>query len=158
MNVNKIPRLMTSKKRADYQREYRKQRIHRVIIFSQEEYQTLLKSARDCKKPFSTYVRQTALSLGANRYVLPDYEQTRAVQLLLVRYGTLLNQIAYVSNATFEVSPGAIQNIQTQFRKMEQQITALYNKPILVDDVIRNTVLKNPDYLRRIKTLLNEFS
>lgn len=149
---------MSSKNHAEYQRNYRKNRIHRIIIFSIEEYQTLENSARECKKPFSTYVRELALSQASNQYVLPDMEDTKRIQLLLIKFGTNLNQIAHTANAIYDVPPSVITQVQEQFKNMEREIMAVYKNPPLVEDMVRDSILKNPEYLDRIKTVLNEFS
>lgn len=148
---------MPSKNHTEYQREYRKQRVHRVIIFSQDDYKTLLKSAQEYQKPFSSHVRELALSQVSNQYVLPNDKDTKRVQILLIKFGTTQNQIAHVCNATFNVSQEAIERIQTLFKQMEQDVMAVYRNPPLVENVVRKAILKNPDYLHRIKTVLNEF-
>jgi len=149
---------MPSNQHTEYQKQYRKHRIHRVIIFSKEEYQLLLDLAKEHHKPFSTFVREVALAHVSNQYVLPNDEQTKAVQVLLIRYGTNLNQIAHVTNATFHISREKIFEIQNQFQKLRQEILDLYNKPIPVEEVIRNAIHKNPEFKQRIELILKERS
>jgi Mobilization protein NikA len=149
---------MHSKNHTEYQKQYRKHRIHRLIIFSREEYQTLLNSAKEHHKPFSTFIREMALAHISNQYVLPNDEQTKAVQLLLTRYGTNLNQLAYISNATFHIDDDRIAVIQNQFQKLKQEIIDLYNKPISVEEVIRDAFRRDPEFKKRIAIILNESS
>ena len=149
---------MPSNQHTEYQKHYRKHRIHRVIIFSKEEYQLLLDLAKEHHKPFSTFVREVALAHVSNQYVLPNDEQTKAVQVLLIRYGTNLNQIAHVTNATFHISREKIFELQHQFQKLRQEILDLYNKPIPVEEVIRNAINKNPEFKQRIELILKERS
>jgi hypothetical protein len=147
---------MTSNQHTEYQKQYRKHRIHRVIIFSKEEYQILLNLAKEHRKPFSTFVREVALAHVSNQYVLPNDEQTKAVQVLLIRYGTNLNQIAHVTNATFHISQEKIYEIQNQFQKLRQEVLDLYNKPIPVEQVIRDAITKHPEFKEQIALILND--
>lgn len=49
---------MTPEAKKVYNKEYRKHRVHRVIIFSKEEYEHLTTLAEKHRKPFSTLVRE----------------------------------------------------------------------------------------------------
>jgi|GEM_PF-6758928 len=149
---------MPTNEHTEYQKQYRKHRIHRVIIFSKEEYQLLLDLAKEYHKPFSTFVREVALAHISNQYVMPNDEQSKAVQVLLIRYGTSLNQVAHLANATSHISHVGILNIQKQFQKMRQEIIDLYNKPVPVEEVIRNAIHKNPEFKQRIELILKERS
>ena len=150
--------MMNKKTHRDYQREYRKHKMIRVIIFSQNEYRILQNAAQEQQKPFSTFVRELALAQVTNQYVLPNAMQTKSVQLLLTRIGTNVNQIAHLANATLQISSEKIQSIQKHFSKIEEGIMDIYKKPVLVEDIVRASVKANPDYLKRIETVLKEFS
>ena len=90
---------MTKDENKNYQHEYRKRKVHRVIIFSQAQYKFLFELAKKQDKPFGTFVRELALAQGKNEYVLPSDEATRLVKILLIKYGTNLNQLAHIANA-----------------------------------------------------------
>jgi hypothetical protein len=147
---------MSTKNHNEYMKAYRKDRIHRIVIFSHEQYELLLQSAKEHKKPFSTHVRELSLAFVSNQYVLPSDEQTKAVQVLLIRYGTNLNQIAHVANATFQISREKIFEIQNQFQKLRQEVLELYNKPISVEQVIRDAITKQPEFKEQIALILKE--
>lgn len=149
--------MMNKETHRDYQREYRKHRMIRVVIFSQDEYRILQNAAQEHRKPFSTFVREMALAQVTNQYVLPNAKQTKAVQLLLTRIGTNVNQIAHLANATLQISTEKIQSVQKHFSKIEEGIMDIYKKPVLVEDMVRASISKDSDYLKRIETVLNEF-
>ncbi|QMU65123.1 MAG: plasmid mobilization relaxosome protein MobC [Flavobacteriaceae bacterium] len=153
---NLLRMTMTAEEKKAYNKEYRKNRIHRIIIFSQEQYDMLLKLAQKHHKPFSTLVRELALSQAKNQYVLPLEEQTQEVKILLVRIGTNINQIAHIANATKKISIEIIKKIQTEFSELQKAIIAIYDKPQSVSELIRNTLIKTPSYADEIKTVLNQ--
>lgn len=141
----------------NYQKQYRKHRVHRIIIFSQEEYKILMGIAEQQRKPFGTLVRELALAQASNRYIIPYEKQTHRVKILLIRYGTNLNQIAHVLNSTKAFPKGGIDNIKKEFSKMQKGIMKIYNEPIQVKDLVHHTLIKNPDYLEEIELVLKEF-
>jgi len=147
---------MSTEEKKDYGKEYRKRKIHRVIIFSQAQYQLLFKLAQKQQKPFSTMVRELALAQATNQYVLPLDTQTHEVKILLIRYGSNLNQIAHISNSKLEVSPELIETIQAEFKALQKAITAIYDKPIRVNDLVHNTLIKTPSYANEIKEVLTQ--
>ena len=147
---------MSTEEKKDYGKEYRKRKVHRVIIFSQEQYHLLLKLAQKQQKPFSTMVRELAIAQASNNYVLPLDSQTHEVKILLIKYGSNLNQIAHISNSKLEVSSESIAKIQVEFKALQKAITAIYDKPIRVNDLVRNTLIKTPSYASEIKAVLTQ--
>ena len=137
---------MTSDKKSAYSKEYRKLRIHRVVIFSKEEFQHLTTLAEKHRKGFSTLVRDFALAQSKNQYVLPLKEQTHKVKILLIRYNTNLNQIAHIANATKEISLEIIKKVKEEFSELQKAIIAIYDKPLRLSDLIRNSLIKTPSY------------
>ena len=149
---------MTSKERKKYLKQYREHKVHRVIIFSKEEYELLMSKAEKQNKPFSTMVRELALAQATNEFVLPNDEQTHEVKILLVRYGTNLNQISHISNSKREISQETIEEIQQQFLEMRNAIVKIYDKPIPVKELVRNTLIKTPAYADDIKEILIQYT
>lgn len=148
---------MTSVQKNNYQKQYRKDKKHCLIIFSQEQHQFLNEKAKKAGKSFGAYVREQTLAKVGEKYILPFDEQTHEVKILLIRYGTNLNQIAHLVNSTKKISPEIIQKIQAEFAEMQTGIMKIYNAPIQVKDLVRNTLIKNPEYAEKIKTVLHEF-
>jgi hypothetical protein len=145
-----------SKDKNEYQKEYRKHKVHRVVIFSQEQYQLLKKLSLQQQKPFTTMVRELALQQATNQFVLPLDEQTNEVKILLIRYGTNLNQISHVCNSTHKVTTEIIEEVQTNFLEMKKGIVKIYDEPIQVKELVRRTLIKKPEYAKEIKFILTE--
>ena len=139
-----------------YNKEYRKHRVHRVIIFSKEEYEHLSALAEKHRKPFSTLVRELALAQSNNEYLLPLEEQTQEVKVLLIRIGTNINQIAHICNATKKISLDIIKKLQAEFSELQRAMIAIYDKPMRISDLVRNTLIKTPNYAEEIKAVLNQ--
>ncbi|MEZ5196391.1 MAG: plasmid mobilization relaxosome protein MobC [Bacteroidales bacterium] len=148
---------MAKQNRNEYLKEYRKQRIHRVIIFTPDQYNLLQKRARKYGKPFSTFVREMALSQASNQYLSHDHK-LKEIRLLLIRLGTNTNQLAHVANATFSIPHPGIEDLQKQFKSIHQEIMKVFQKPILVEDVVRNAISKDRNYIQRIETIIKELS
>lgn len=149
---------MNRKSHTEYLRDYRKHRVHRVIIFSQEDYDMLLALAKKYHKPFSTLVRELALAQANNQYLLPNEQQAKSVQYLLKKMGTNINQLAHVANATLELPYDGIQFMQKEFVKLENDIKNIYHKPIIIEDIIQYAISTSPAYIERIKNILKEAS
>ncbi|QMU64813.1 MAG: plasmid mobilization relaxosome protein MobC [Flavobacteriaceae bacterium] len=147
---------MTADKKSAYSKEYRKLRVHRVIIFSKEEFQHLTALAEKHRKPFSTLVRELALAQSKNQYLLPLEEQTQEVKIQLIKIGTNINQIAHVCNATKKISLDIIKKLQAEFSELQKAIVAIYDKPQSLSDLIRNTLIKIPSYAEEIKAVLTQ--
>jgi len=148
---------MTSAKKNTYQRRYRQEKKHCTIIFSLEQHQFLDRKAKKAGKGFGSYVRELALFKAKEEYILPYNEQTHEVKILLVRYGTNLNQISHLCNSTRKVSPEIIEQVRQQFSEMQTGIMKIYNAPIQVKELVRHTLIKTPEYSKEIENVLNEF-
>ncbi len=149
---------MNRKSHTEYLRDYRKHRVHRVIIFNQEDYDMLLDLSKKYQKPFSSLVRELALAQANNQYLLPNEEQTKSVQFLLKKMGTNINQLAHVANATLELPHSGIEFMQKEFINLENDIKNIYHKPIIIEDIIKYAISTNPAYIKRIENILKEFS
>jgi hypothetical protein len=145
---------MTKDQHNNYQHEYRKRKVHRVIIFSQAQYTFLFELAKKQDKPFGTFVRELALAQGKNEYVLPSDEATHSVKILLIKYGSNLNQLAHIANAKKEVSNDTIKTVQQEFLAMKDAIVKIYDKPIPVKELVRNTLITTPSYSEEIRDVL----
>lgn len=144
-------------KQKEYQKQYRDRKMHRLVIFSQEQYQLLQKVAERQQKPFSTMVRELALAQASNQYVLPLNEQTHEVKILLIRYGTNLNQIAFVANSTRKTPSEILEKVRANFHEMQTGIMKIYNSPIEVKELVRRTLTKTPSYAEEIRKVLTQF-
>ncbi len=148
---------MTAKDRKNtYQKQYRQQKKHCLIIFGQEQYNLLKTEATKAGKPFGAFVRELALASASIEYILPYDQQTHDVKVLLVRYGTLLNQIALVVNSTKTVSPEIMERVRANFFEMQAEIKKIYNTPIEVKELVLHTLIKNPDYADDIQQVLTQ--
>lgn len=147
---------MTHKDKNTYQRHYRQQKKHCTIIFTPEQHEFLNAKAKKIGKPFGTFLRERALASVSKEYILPFESQTNEVKILLIRYGTNLNQIAHLVNATKKISPEIIEDVRANFTKMQAGIMKIYNTPIEVKELVRRTVIKNPSYASEIIDVLNQ--
>ncbi len=147
---------MTSKDKNTYQRQYRKDKKHCLIIFNQEQHSFLSEKAKLAGKSFGRYLREQALSKSKEEYIVPLDKQTHEVIVLLVRYGTLLNQVAFVVNSTKTVTPEIIEQIRVNFSEMQTGIMKIYNAPVQVKILVRNTLIKTPSYAEEIRNVLTQ--
>lgn len=156
-NIDEIRKVYRKEYKKEYRRRYQKNRIHRVIIFSPEEFALLKKASKNHKKPFSTFVRESALAYVSNGYIIPDPSETRLVLVALKKYGVNLNQISHLCNSRKTVRSTEITNVQNNFKGLEKNIKSIYTKPIKIEDFIRDVIKKNPAYAHRIQAVLNNF-
>lgn len=141
-----------------YAKEYAKKRVHRIIIFSPEEYARLLVASRNHGKPFSTFVRESALAYTSNGYILPDPAETKAVLVALKKYGTNLNQISHLCNSVQQVPNKEIIRVRDNFNSLACDIKRIYTQPIQIEDFIESVVRKNPDYSTKIYRVLESLN
>jgi len=141
--------------RKQYLKEYHKVRIHRVLIFSKEEYALLKKGSKNHKLPFATYVRKCALEYQSRGFIIPDEEETKKILVLLKRYGVLLNQICAVINYQKYASPEILITVQGNFNALEKELRNIFEEPIIIEDFILNLIKKDPSYINRILTIIN---
>ena len=154
--IDKLRKVYRKEYIKEYRKLYQKKRVHRVVIFSHEEFALLTKASKNHKLPFSTLVRESALKYLSNGYIVPDKAQTKKVLVALKRYGVLLNQIAYIVNATKSVSPYHIKKVQSNFQILETEVKRLFTEPILIEDFVREVIAKEPLYAEKIQSVLNE--
>ncbi len=141
--------------RRRYLKEYHKVRIHRVIIFSKEEYALLKKGSKNHKLPFATYVRKSALKYQSRGFIIPDKDEARQLLVLLKRYGVLLNQIAYVVNSQKYANPDLLIKVQKNFNSLENEIRSIIEEPIIIEDFISDLINREPSYIDRILAIIN---
>ena len=139
-----------------YAKEYAKKRVHRVVIFSQEEYKRLKTACKNHRKPFSTFVRESALAYTFNGYILPNPSETKAVLLALKRYGVNLNQISHLCNYRSKVLSKDVERVQSNFGSLSKDIKRIYTQPIKIEDFVRDVLSKNPQYAPKIQKVLND--
>ena len=141
--------------RKQYLKEYHKERVHRIIIFSKEEYALLKKGSKNHKLPFATYVRRSALKYQSRGFIIPDEKETKKILVLLKRYGVLLNQIAYVVNSQKYVNKETFIRVKENFDSLEKELRDIIEEPIIIEDFISNLINNDPSYIDRIKTIIN---
>lgn len=137
-----------------YAKEYAKKRVHRIIIFTPEEYARLKVASDNHGKPFSRFVRESALAYTSNGYILPDPTETKAVLVALKRYGVNLNQISHLCNSIQSVRSTEIIKVQNNFNRLAKDIKRIYTKPIQIEDFVLDVVQKNPNYVPKIYHVL----
>jgi hypothetical protein len=153
--IDEIHKEFQKENRKQYLKEYHKERIHRVIIFSKEEYALLKKGSKNHKLPFATYVRKCALKYQSRGFIIPDEEETMKICVLLKRYGVLLNQITYVVNSQKYINKETLIRVKGNFDSLEKELRGIIEKPIIIEDFILNLIYKDPSYINRINTIIN---
>jgi len=141
--------------RKQYLKEYHKERIHRVIIFSKEEFAVLKKGSKNHKLPFATYVRQCALNYQSRGFIIPDEKEVRQILVLLKRYGVLLNQIAYIVNSQKHANPEILNKVQENFISLEKELRNIIEEPIIIEDFILDLIINDPSYIDKILAIIN---
>jgi len=156
--IDEIRAIFKQDNRKRYVKDYHKLRVHRVIIFTQEEYNQLLQASKNHGLPFATFVRESALNYVSRGFIVPDKEELRQIQVLLKKYGVLLNQTVYVINSHKHASPMLINRINENFLALENEIRAVIETPIIIEDFITELIKKEPSYHPRIQTTLNNLA
>jgi len=142
----------------EYNKHYRKEKmVHRVVIFSPDEFEFLKKSAVEYKKSFSGFVKESALAYQKQKFILPSPEQTREVLVALTRYGTNLNQISFHSNVHKNLFAGQMSHIQNNFKKLNDQISKIYQHPHTLEEILQQALEENPAYIEQIKPILTQY-
>lgn len=156
--LDEVKRIYQKENRKEYKKRYQKQRVHRSIIFTDEEYELLLKASKNHKMGFSTFVREASLKYLTNGYIVPGKEQTHKVLVALKRQGTLVNQIAHQVNASKRVNPSQIQAVREIFNAQEAELNQIFTSPILIEDFVREVISKEPKYIEKIQSVLNSLN
>ena len=155
--IDELRKAYRKEYKKEYRKLYQKKRVHRVLIFSHEEFALLKRACKNHKLPFSTFVRESALKYLSNGFIVPDKAQTKHVLVALKRYGVLLNQIAYIVNAKKTVNPAHIEKVQKNFQALETDVKKIFTEPVLIEDFIREVIVKEPLYVDKIQSILNSF-
>ena len=153
--IDEVRKKFQNENRKQYLKEYRKERIHRIIIFSKEEFALLKKGRKNHKLPFATYVRKCALNYQSRGFIIPDEEETKKILVLLKRYGVLLNQIAYIVNSQKYVNKEILIRVKENFDSLENELRGVIEEPIIIEDFILNLINKDPAYINKIQTVIN---
>lgn len=153
--IDEMRAIFKKENRKRYVKEYRKKRIHRVIIFSQEEYDLLVQASKNHDLPFATFVRESALKYISRGFIVPDKDELKNIQVLLRRYGVLLNQAQFVINSQKYASPEQIRSIRKNFFDLEKEIRGIIESPIIIEDFIADLLKQDPSYRPKIQTILD---
>ena len=153
--IDEIRRIYRKEYKKEYKKKYQQERIHRVVIFTHEEYELLKRASDNYKLGFSTFVRESAIKYLSRGYIIPDKEQTKSVLVAFKRYGTLLNQIAHIVNSTKKADLHHIKMIQDNFSDLEKELKQIFTEPVPVDDLLKRVITKEPQYIDKIQSILN---
>lgn len=141
----------------EYNKRYRLEKVHRIIIFSSEEFEFLKKAAQQHNHSFSGFVKNSSLAYLKQEFILPSPQQTREVLVAFTKYGVLLNQIAHVSNASNSIYSNQISHIQNNFKELRNQVTKIYTQPYKLDQVISQTLENEPSYIEQIRPIVTPY-
>lgn len=155
--IDEIRRIYRTEYRKEYKKKYQKKRIHRVVIFTHEEYELIKQASENHKLGFSTFVRESAIKYLSNGYVVPDKEQVKSILVAFKKYGTLLNQIAFLVNSKKAVDLNQISAVQDNFHDLEKEIRQIFKEPITIEDIVLNIISIEPKYIDKIQLILNSY-
>lgn len=153
--IDEVRSIFRKENRKQYLKEYQKKRVHRVIIFSKEEFALLKQASKNHALPFATFIRESALKYVSRGFIVPDKDELKKILVLLKKYGVLLNQITYVVNSQKFASPESLKNVLENFDALENEIRGIIESPMIIEDFIADLIEKEPSYHSRIQTLLN---
>lgn len=153
--IDEIRKKFQKENRKQYLKEYQRKRVHRVIIFSHEEFALLKRASKNHNLAFATFVRVSALKYLSRGFIVPDKNESKQILVLLKRYGVLLNQIAYVVNSQKYANPEMLNKVQGNFNSLEKELRNIFEEPIIIEDFILDLIINDPSYINRILAIIN---
>lgn len=153
--IDEVRAVFTRENRKRYLQEYQRKRIHRVVIFSQEEFALLKQASKNHNLPFATFVRESALKYLSRGFIVPDKNETKQILVLLKKYGVLLNQITHVVNSQKYANHEVLYRVKDNFTALENEIRRIIESPVIIEDFISSLLKEEPSFHSKIQTILN---
>jgi hypothetical protein len=142
----------------DYQRNYRKKKVRKDLYFSPQEFNRLIALARKHKKPVSKLCKELIFGYMDKRFILPDDEQVRTLELYLRGVTNNLNQLVRYIHQRKELNHDDIINLRNQVNEIEGEVSRSFRSPDDLEGFLKNIIQQNPSAIYILENFINQFN
>lgn len=114
-----------------YQRQYRKTRICKSILFTRQELKLLDNAATTHGRKFSTFVREAALAYLDSTFIVPNELQVTALENQIRRIGNNLNQVVHLCHRQSNVFCDDVNALWQNVRELESEVSKTFRSPVI---------------------------
>ncbi|MEL7001361.1 MAG: plasmid mobilization relaxosome protein MobC [Bacteroidota bacterium] len=148
--------------RRAYQRfkkkEYRKKRKTIQLTFPKAYAEALEQEAENYGLGLSAFIKKCLHAYLEKIFLLPDPKEVQQLELLLLRIGNNVNQIAYRVNAHHVRGTSALEDVRKLLVKLDQEITEILRTPKDLESFIQDKLTQNPRALIQLERIINTYT
>ena len=155
--VEELKREWQKKRTKKYQREYKKKHYRKDLLFKEEEWRIVSQAAEKHNMKANQFIKSCLLAYLNQCFILPEDEDVKAVEISMIRYGTLLNQIARQVNTRGGALASEVQQIQEDHKRLRAFVEAKLRVPTTIEQLLKEELESNPQLLPHVEKLIGQY-
>lgn len=155
--VEELKREWQKKRTKNYQREYKKKHYRKELLFKEREWKIVAQAAESHNMKANQFIKSCLMAYLNQCFILPDDEDVKAVEIAMIRYGTLLNQIARQVNTRGGALKSEIQEIKNDYVQLRAFVHERLRVPTTMEQLLEEELATNPQILPYLEKLIAQY-
>lgn len=155
--VEELKREWQKKRTKAYQREYKKKHYRKDLLFKEEEWTVVSKAAKEHNMKANQFIKSCLFAYLNQHFIVPEDEDIKAVEISMIRYGTLLNQIARQVNTRGGALASEVQQMKKDYKKLCAFVEEKLRVPRTIEQLLEDGLGDNPQLLPRLEKLIIQY-
>lgn len=147
--------------RKNYQRnkkqQYRKRRKIVQLTFTKTYAKTLAQQAESFGMRLPDFIKKCVRAYLEKTFLLPNPKEVQQVELLLLKIGNNVNQIAHRVNAAHLDSIPALESVRQLLVRLDQKITEALRTPKDLEACLKENLRQNPSVLLQLERIIDSY-
>lgn len=114
-----------------YQQQYTKKKQRKSLLFTKPEYRQLEEAAKQHQIKPATFAKRAIFAYLDKQYIVPNENQIHNLKMALKSIGTNINQIAYKTNSTGQLSAKDFESLFQLLHQLEDRMLSALKHPPL---------------------------
>ena len=137
--------------------QYRKERKTVQLTFPRAYAANLEEQAQRHGMHLPAFIKQCLKAYLEKTFLLPNPKEVQQVELLLLRIGNNINQIAYRVNVHQLEGIPALESVRELLQHLDHKITEALRTPKDLESFITDNIVENPQLLIQLEKIINTF-
>jgi hypothetical protein len=155
--VEELKREWQKKRVQKYQREYKKKHYRKELLFKEGEWRMVAQAAEDHNMKANQFIKSCLLAYLNQCFILPEDEDVKALEIAMIRYGTLLNQIARQVNVRGGALASEVQQIRDDYGQLRALAHERLRVPSTIQQLLEEELESDPRILPYLEQLIAQY-
>jgi hypothetical protein len=148
---------VAKKRTKTYQREYKKRHYRKELLFKEDEWKQVSQAAEKLNMKANQFIKSCLLAYLNQSFIVPEDEDIKAVEISMIRYGTLLNQIARQVNTRGGALASEVQQIKEDYKSLCDFVELKLRVPTTIEQLLKEELDRNPQLLPHVENLIDKY-